>query len=351
MENIEKIKQEYQQVKQGLLEAEEKSDWMKAEKLRKEYDFLEVMLKKYQELEVLKKQIQEMEKLLITEKDPSLTALAIEEKNILIKKEQSLNKELEALLKKPSGELEKSNTILVEIRAGAGGDEAALFAANLFGMYAKYAESQNWNTKILSHNQTGLNGYKEVIFSVSGEGVFAKLKYEGGVHRVQRIPTTEKSGRIHTSTASVAILPKAKKQEISIKPEDLEVETYKSSGPGGQYVNKRETAIRIKHLPTGIVVASQTERSLLQNKENALAILETRLLEKQQQEQESKAGSNRRTQVGQAKRAEKIRTYNFPQNRLTDHRIKKTWHNLEKVMSGELEKIITEIKNFYENKA
>ncbi len=342
MENLKTIKQEFQKIKEELGKAENALDWERAGKLKKEQEFYQTILSRNQELETIQKQMQEAEKILTTEKDPLLAALALEEKGILTKKEQRIKQELERLIKHSSGEQEEPDAIIVEIRAGAGGEEAALFSSNLFNMYIRYAEKQGWKTKILSQNQTGLHGYKEIAFAVSGKNVYSKLKYEGGVHRVQRIPATEKSGRIHTSTASVAVLPKPKKTQISVKPEELEMTTFKSSGPGGQYVNKRETAVRIKHLPTGIVVSSQTERSLLQNKENALAVLEAKILEKKQEEQKSKMGSARRGQVGQAKRAEKIRTYNFPQNRLTDHRIKKTWHNLESVMSGELDEIINE---------
>ena len=242
---------------------------------------------------------------------------------------------------------EKSNekssgtqSIIIEIRAGTGGDEAALFTANLFRMYARYAAFQNWNQKTLDCRPIGIGGFKEIIFELMGENVFSQLQYEGGVHRVQRIPVTEKSGRIHTSTASVAILPKPKKAEIKIKPEDLKIDFYRASGPGGQYVNKRETAVRITHLTTGLVVTSQTERNQLQNKENALSILEAKLQELKETQEFEKLGEKRKAQIKWAKRAEKIRTYNFPQDRATDHRIKKNFHDIEGIMDGKLEKII-----------
>ncbi|MCD6402495.1 PCRF domain-containing protein [bacterium] len=229
---------------------------------------------------------------------------------------------------------------ILEIRAGTGGEEAALFAADLFRMYSKYAQSMGWKQKILDAKPTDLGGFREVILELSGPEVFSKMKYEGGVHRVQRIPETEKRGRIHTSTATVAVLPKPKKTEIQIKPEDLKFEFFRASGPGGQYVNKRETAVRILHLPTGITVTSQTERSQLQNRENAMAILEAKLLERKRLAEIEKLSEERRAQIKRAERAQKIRTYNFPQNRLTDHRIKKSWHNLEDIMEGELDKVI-----------
>jgi len=236
--------------------------------------------------------------------------------------------------------MSEQNSVIIEIRAGAGGNEAALFAADLFKMYSKYAISQNWKLKTLDSHSTELGGIKQIIFELKGENTFSKMKYEGGVHRVQRIPETEKSGRIHTSTATVAVLPKPKTAEIKIKPDDIKVDFFHSSGPGGQNVNKRMTAIRITHLPTGLVVVSQNERNQLQNKENALSILAARLLEKKQTEEMTKMGGERKTQIGWAQRAEKIRTYNFPQDRITDHRIKKKWHNLEDIMNGKLDKMI-----------
>lgn len=241
------------------------------------------------------------------------------------------------------------NSIIVEIRAGTGGEEAALFAADLFRMYSKYAVLKQWKQKILDSSPTELGGFKEIIFELAGKDVLSKMKYEGGVHRVQRIPKTEKSGRIHTSTATVAILPKPKKAEIKINPQDLKLEFYRASGPGGQYVNRRETAVRITHLPTGIVVTSQTERNQLSNKENALAILEARLLEQRLRSQGEKIGQERRNQIGWGKRTEKIRTYNFPQNRLTDHRIKKSWQKLKDILEGDLEIVIEEIEKNLKN--
>lgn len=246
--------------------------------------------------------------------------------------------------------------VIIEIRAGTGGEEAALFARDLFRMYSKYAIGQNWKEKILDSRITELGGFKEIIFELKptrsvahsatggNRNIYSKIKYEAGVHRVQRIPITERSGRIHTSTATVAILPKPKRAEIKIRPEDLKMDFYRASGPGGQYVNKRETAVRITHLPTNLVVTSQTERSQLQNKENALSILEARLLKGIQKKEETKISKKRKTQIGWAKRAEKIRTYNFPQNRITDHRIKKSWHNLEKILNGELDPIILALR-------
>ncbi len=228
----------------------------------------------------------------------------------------------------------------MEIRAGAGGEEAALFAADLLRMYSRFAEKQGWTTSLIDSNSTGIGGYKEVIFEIRGEDVYDKLKYEGGVHRVQRIPTTEKSGRVHTSTASIAVLPEASETEIKINPSDLRIDVLRASGPGGQYVNKRESAVRITHLPTGLMVNCQEERTQQANKERALKVLRARLLAKKRTEELAQRGDERREQIGTAARSEKIRTYNFPQNRLTDHRIKKSWHNLDKIIEGDLKPII-----------
>jgi len=234
----------------------------------------------------------------------------------------------------------EKEAVIVEIRAGTGGEEAALFAADLFRMYSKFANLQGWKQRVLDSHPSELGGFKEVIFELKDGDVFSKMKYEGGVHRVQRIPKTEKGGRIHTSTSSVAVLPKPKKAEIKIKPEDLRIDFYRASGPGGQYVQKRESAVRITHLPSGTVVTSQTERNQLQNKENAMAILEARLLEKRALQELEKLGEKRKAQIKWAKRAEKIRTYNFPQDRVTDHRVKKSWRGIEEIMTGRLDLII-----------
>jgi len=231
-------------------------------------------------------------------------------------------------------------SVIIEIRAGVGGDEAALFVRDLFRMYSKYAQSQSWKQRIFHSRESNLGGFKEIIFELEGENTFSKMQNEAGVHRVQRIPETEKSGRVHTSTVSVAILRKPKREEVNIRPGDLKFDFYKASGHGGQYVNKRMTAVRATHLPTGIVVTCQTERSLQQNKESAVSILAAKLLEKEETKEFEKLSDERREQIGWAKRAEKIRTYNFPQDRLTDHRIKKSWHDIEGIMDGKLGKII-----------
>jgi peptide chain release factor 1 len=241
-------------------------------------------------------------------------------------------------------------SVIIEIRAGVGGEEAALFARDLFRMYSKYAQKQGWGMRVLDLKESDLGGIKEVTFELKGENAYQKMKWEGGVHRVQRIPQTEKSGRIHTSTATVAVLRKPKIEDnITINPDEVEIDYYKASGPGGQYVNKRMTAVRIKHLPTGIVVTCQTERSLHQNKEAALEILKAKLLEKKEMENLEKLTKERREQIGWAMRAEKIRTYNFPQDRVTDHRIKKSFFDIEEIMDGNLEPVLSALEKNLKN--
>ena len=231
-------------------------------------------------------------------------------------------------------------SVIIEIRAGTGGQESALFANDLFRMYFRYASLKEWKQKILESKPSDLGGLKEVIFELSGPNALSEMQHEGGVHRVQRIPKTEKRGRIHTSTATVAVLEKPKETDIKIRPEEIRVDFYRSSGPGGQYTNKRETAVRITYLPTGLVATSQTERNQLQNKENAMAVLQARVSEQKRHESLAKLDKTRRSQIKWAKRSDKIRTYNFPQDRLTDHRIKKSFHDLEAIMGGRLDKLL-----------
>jgi len=235
---------------------------------------------------------------------------------------------------------DNKQSVIIEIRAGTGGNEAGLFAADLYRMYSKYAQSKGWKQRVLDSSASTIGGYKEIIFELSGAEVYNEIQNEAGVHRVQRVPKTEKQGRVHTSTATVAVLLKPKKTEINISPSDLEISTYKASGPGGQYVNKTESAVRVLHKPSGLVVTCQSERNQMQNKEAALSLLSARLLRQQEEADLSKLTEERREQIHAAKRAEKIRTYNFPQNRITDHRINKSWHNLGDIVNGNLEAVL-----------
>ena len=270
--------------------------------------------------------------------DRELREMAREEADMLRERESELAARLEVLLLPPDPLAEK-NTI-VEIRAGTGGDEAALFAADLARMYQRYAERQGWKMEMLSQSATGIGGFKEIIFSVSGTGAYGRLRFESGVHRVQRVPATEASGRIHTSTATVAVLPEVEEVEVALNPTDLHIEVCRAGGPGGQHVNTTDSAVRIVHVPTGLEVRCQDERSQLKNKEKALKILRSRLYEQQRAEQDEKRAEARRAQIGSAERSDKIRTYNFPQSRLTDHRIGLTVHNLAGVLDGDLGDVI-----------
>lgn len=348
MPTLDEIKKEYESTLEQLNDPELISDWEKFEEINKKKDYLKKIIEKDKEINELKNQIEENKSIITAKEDPDLASLAETEIGQLQERVKNMEKDLGEMMNNKQEEAvkkESSATVIIEIRAGTGGDEAALFAADLFRMYLRYATNQGWSQKVLDSRPTEIGGYKEITFEIkpSSKGnkdIFSKMQYEGGVHRVQRIPETEKSGRIHTSTASVAVLPKPKKASIKMKPDEIRIDTYRASGPGGQYVNKRETAIRITHLPTGLVVTSQTERNQLQNKENALSILEAKLMELKEKEEMEKISGNRKAQIKWAKRSEKIRTYNYPQNRITDHRIKKNWHNLEKILEGELDQVI-----------
>lgn len=351
MKDIKSAEKEYNDILNQLENPELISDWEKFEELSQQKKKLEKIIEKAKELKDIGIRIEESKEILKSEDDHDLITLAQSDISALKEKKEIIEKELNEMMKDEMPDFSKQ-AVIMEIRAGAGGDEAALFAGDLFSMYSKYAVLKGWKVKVLDSHSTDLSGYKEVIFELKPEkpdDIYSKMKYEGGVHRVQRIPKTEKSGRIHTSTASVAVLLKPKATEINIKPQDLRIDIAKSSGPGGQNVNKRMTAVRITHIPTGIMVKSMAERSLPQNKENAMAILSAKLLEAKTKESQSKIENKRNVQIGNAQRAEKIRTYNFPQDRITDHRIKKNWHGLENILNGNMDAMIESLEKNIKN--
>lgn len=309
-------------------------DYEKITEYAKERADLEPKVALYQAYKRAAETLEQTHELLHEEEDSELREMAHEEIARLEAEQEALALQLQQLLLPKDPRDEKN--VIVEIRAGAGGDEAGLFAAELFRMYTRYAERQGgWKTEIISENHTGIGGFKEVIFEIRGKGVYSQLKYESGVHRVQRVPVTESSGRIHTSTVTVAVLPEVDEVEVEINPKDLEITTYGSSGPGGQHMQKNETAVRIVHKPTGIVATCENQRSLTQNKLQAMAVLRARLYEIERQKREDELEETRRSQVGTGERSEKIRTYNFPQNRVTDHRVGVNSYNLPAVMEGD----------------
>jgi len=305
--------------------------------LAREYAALEEMAAAAEELVRLARALDEAEELLQGE-DAELAALAREEARALRGRLEDATRRFRRLL--VGMDADEQRNVILEIRAGAGGEEAALFAADLFRMYARYAERKGWKVELLSAHATGLGGYKEVVARIVGKGAFARLRFESGVHRVQRVPETESGGRIHTSTATVAVLPEAEEVEVEIRPEDLRVETFRAQGAGGQHVNKTESAVRITHLPTGIVVQCQNERSQHQNRAAAMRMLRARLYQRMREQQQRAIAEERRGQIGSGERSERIRTYNFPQGRVTDHRIRLTLHRLNEVLDGDLDELV-----------
>ena len=338
LEKLQALEEKYEELTREMSDPDIFNDPQAYNKLAKAHADLGEIVGKYREYRQVLQDLEDAELMLDEPQDEDFAAMLNEEIERLSEAKEKLQGELQVLLlpKDPNDD----KNVIVEIRAGTGGEEAALFAGTLFRMYSRYAEDQRWKVDMLSSNATELGGFKEVIFVIEGQGAYSRLKFESGVHRVQRIPATEAGGRIHTSTATVAVLPEAEEVELHIDPNDLKIDVYRSSGPGGQSVNTTDSAVRVTHLPTGLVVACQDEKSQHKNKEKALKILRARLYDQLQEEAEREQAAVRRSQVGTGDRSERIRTYNFPQGRVTDHRINLTLYKLDLVIDGDLDEII-----------
>ena len=344
---FEDIKEKFNDLEKKLSDPEIIKDQKELVKISQQHANLKKVISLILDLEKTNLDLIQNNEIVTKDYDPELKAMASEELNSLNDRAAKLNEEIEDELH-PASPNDKKNTI-VEIRAGAGGDEAALFAGELFRMYSRYCERKGWKLELIDSNVIGLGGFKEVVFGVKGEGAYGLLKFEAGTHRVQRVPETEKQGRVHTSTVTVVVLPEAEEVDIEIKPNDIRIDTFCSSGPGGQCVNTTYSAIRIVHIPTGVTVSCQDQKSQHQNKEKALQVLRSRLLARQEDEKRLADSTARQTQIGAGDRSDKIRTYNFPQDRLTDHRINMNWHNIAKIMEGDLDEIINELRKAAKN--
>ena len=334
-EKLEAVEKRYEELTKMISDPEVISNQAEWQKLMKEHASIEDVVLKFREYKKAKQAMEEAKEMM---EDKELKELAEIEYYENKEKLPKLEEELKFLLIPKDPDDDKN--IICEIRAGAGGEEAALFAGTLFRMYTMYAERKHWKVEVLNENETGLGGYKEITFMVTGKGVYSRLKFESGVHRVQRVPDTESSGRIHTSTATVAVLPVVEDVEIEINPADIKMEVFRSSGAGGQHINKTSSAVRLIHEPTGIVVECQTERSQFQNRDNAMRMLRTKLYEIEKQKQDSEVANARKSQVGSGDRSEKIRTYNYPQGRITDHRIGMSIYQMENFLNGDIDEMV-----------
>jgi len=345
-ERLEQIESKYEELTRSLASPEIIGDSSKYQKTAKAHSEIAPIVEKYREYKDLKKGIAESRAMLADEKDVEMRAYAQEELERLEGRVGGVEEELKVLLlpKDPNDEKD----VVLEIRAGTGGDEATLFAAEMFRMYTRYAETQRWKVQVLSTSESGVGGLKEVIAIIEGDRVYSRLKYESGVHRVQRVPATEQQGRVHTSAVTVAVLPEAEDVDIKIEAKDLRIDTFCSSGPGGQSVNTTYSAVRITHIPTNTVVSCQDEKSQIKNREKAMRVLRARLYEVEMQKQQEALAKERKSMVGTGDRSEKIRTYNFPQNRVTDHRIGFTLHQLQDVMDGKLQPIVDALVTHYQ---